>query len=800
MTEIDILVGAFRQAGRTLRHRPLSAAVMAVTLAFGVGATTAMIGPITALVFQPPPHVRDPSAVVNVEECVNYVHFVGLARQTRTLDLAGYTHTELSAGVGPYAAVVPVLCVTSSYFGVLGTEAQIGRTFTPEQDSRTTLPTVVLGHEFWHRQFGGVSDVIGKTVTLADRVHSVIGVAPAGFRGVSQLPVDAWVLLTAVPEACTFSGRNLLFESSGAWLNTIGRIRKGVTIAEAQTEIQSLVSAPGGAARDRGRIRLPLSLVHDPRTNRTSRDARTAQWLAGGAAVLFLVACFNVAGLLSIRTAQRRSEIGLRFQLGATRVAVFVHLLAENLWIVFLCCIPAMFVAAWTGRLVGQFLPPSAAHFTLGVRTAGVTAVLGLLAGILTAIPPAMQGSCFDLAPTIAGRGACLPAPSRVRQVLLAGQLVLAFTLMVAASLFSRSLGNLRHNPGFDAEYVVVATVGPRAIHAKPIADRISVMTQMRERVAHLPVVRYASLSSGPVLRSAHSTTEALVQASASSSAVAVECHGVSTEYFATVGTRILQGRAFTAADDASSEAVVVVSLGLASKLWPGEEAVGRCLLTSQLPCAHVVGVSETRRYSALSDVGDELFVPFARLTSYGLDPVPRTLLVRTTISPDRAIGPIARVLGGIGPGLPAVQIRPLADLVDAETRSWRFGATIFTFFGMLATILAGIGVYGSVAVAVGQRIPELAVRMALGATSRDVTRVVFRGAWRLLAISVPLGCVAAMTLNRFISSLLFQVSPIESPSYLAASLVVGLGGSMGCLVPTIRAARADPATLWRKE
>jgi len=794
------MIAALRQSSRAIRQQPLSALVMAVTLAFGVGANTAMLGLTIALVFQPPPHVRDPSRLVTVADAANYVDYTRLATQTQTLDVASYTLTSLSAKVGPESTFIRVGCVTPTYFAVLATGAQLGRTFSPGLDSQATETNVVLGHGFWQRQFGGAGDAIGKTVALADRVHVVIGVTPQGFRGIEQDSVDAWILITGFPEACSFTGENLLSSSSGAWLKTIGRIREGVTIAQAESEVRLLSTSRSSVVQDKSRSQSALALAHDTSANRRSREALTTQWLLGGAVILLLVASLNVAGLLLVRTLQRRREFSIRFQLGATRAHVFGHLLVEQLWSVLLCCVPAMFVAAWTGALVGRFMPASAAQSDVSGRSIGLTALLGLTAGILAALPAAIQGSRSGLTLSQPGSEPRSWLSWRFRQSLLVAQIALAFALMVAASQFYRSLVHLTQDAGYDIDRLVVATFDTHAMRTRSPAERATVMRQLLERVRLLPIVESASLSSGQVLGSSSFMEHSFVRASAESAPVAVTTQSVSSDYFATVGTKIIRGRAFTNNDETSGESCVIISRALASRLWPGGEAVGRCLWSRRQPCARVVGVSESRRHSALTSVDEEVFTPLGPEAAFSPNRSPRTLLIRTSTSPERAVGPIGRAVGGEGAAFPALRLTPVADLADSQARTWRFGATVFGFFGILATALAGIGVYGSIALSVSQRTFQLGVRMALGATSTGVMRTVFRNVWWFLLFGGALGSLLAMSASRFTSSLLFEISPTDGLSYLAASVVVVVAGTTGGLVPALRAARIDPAAVLRQQ
>lgn len=755
-----------------------------LALALGVGANAATLTLAAALLLAAPDHVRDPERVVLAPAIGTWVAYSDVSRRSKTLDLAARTRNELSLGAGAEAAAVRVECVTRGYFDLLGVRPVAGRTFQASDAVRGAGGSIVLSHGLWMRRFGGRPEVVGRRVVLSDRGHVVAGVMPRGFRGAGAAAVDAWIPLVAAPELCSFTGTDLLAADGGAWLRVVGRLRDGFDLRDAEAELASLAfETPPG------RLVVPAYGAWRART----RDGRVTLWLAGAGGLIFLVACLNVAVLLSIQGLDRAGEFAVRMQLGATRAQVFAQFLLEHLVAAFACAAAAGGVGGAVGRLLAGLLPVAGLdEFFDGpffLRLAALTLLAGVASGVGPAIGVARNAQSRPMQATAA------PARSGAgrRGGLVAAQFALAVVLVVGAGLFVGTVRHLTRAPGFDPDRVIVATVD--LVRAGYSADRIrGVFEEFLRRLEKAPRAVSAAVSLAPLLGSGSSTRAFPIRAAGGAERTVVPTfNAVSPDYFATVGTRILRGRRFAAAD-AGGRAVVVINEGLAERLWPDAEALGRCVAIGGLPCVEVVGVSEDRRHVSVTGVHHEVFVPWSQTARYVAGPTAPTLLVRSRGVAREAVGPVAAALRGADPGLPFLDVRLLADLVDGQTRSWRLGAVVFGLLGGFALALAAVGGFAVLALSVRSRTREIGIRMALGARRGNVLLAVFRGGMGVVGAGLLIGAAAAAAVYRLMDSLLVGVTPADPTSFAAAFLVVLAAGAAACLLPAFRAARMHPA------
>lgn len=755
-----------------------------LALALGVGANAATLTLAAALLLAAPDHVRDPERVVLAPAIGTWVAYSDVSRRSKTLDLAARTRNELSLGAGAEAAAVRVECVTRGYFDLLGVRPVAGRTFRASDAVRGAGGSIVLSHGLWMRRFGGRPEAVGRRVVLSDRGHVVAGVMPRGFRGAGAEAVDAWIPLVAAPELCSFTGTDLLDADGGAWLRVVGRLRDGFGLRDAEAELASLAfETPPG------RLVVPAYGAWRART----RDGRVTLWLAGAGGLIFLVACLNVAVLLSIQGLDRAGEFAVRMQLGATRAQVFAQFLLEHLVAAFACAAAAAGVGAAVGRLLAGLLPVAGLdEFFDGpffLRLAALTLLAGVASGVGPAIGVARNAQSRPMQATAAPER---PGGGR-RGGLVAAQFALAVVLVVGAGLFVGTVRHLTRAPGFDPDRVIVATVD--LVRAGYSADRIrGVFEEFLRRLEKAPRAVSAAVSLAPLLGSGSSTRAFPIRAAGGAERTVVPIfNAVSPDYFATVGTRILRGRRFAAAD-AGGRAVVVINEGLAARLWPDAEALGRCVALGGLPCVEVVGVSEDRRHVSVTGVHHEVFVPWSQTARYVAGPTAPTLLVRSRGGAREAVGPVAAALRGADPGLPFLDVRLLADLVDGQTRSWRLGAVVFGLLGGFALALAAVGGFAVLALSVRSRTREIGIRMALGARRGNVLLAVFRGGMGVVGAGLLIGGAAAAAVYRLMDSLLVGVTPADPTSFAAAFLVVLAAGAAACLLPAFRAARMHPA------
>jgi putative ABC transport system permease protein len=800
---LDQFAQDVRYGLRRMRRQPGFTALIALTLALGVGANAAMFGLVDVLMFRTPAHVPEPERIVNVS-ARNYVQYQELRERLQSVELTAYTRGELSFGTGMDAEPFRTECITPSYFDVAGTMPVRGRGFTADDDRLGAPRTVILSHAFWTRRFDGDPRVLGMNVDVAGRSFEVIGVAPAAFTGLGLGAIDGWLLFTAVPEACSFSGMNLLRSSSGSWLTVVGRLRPGVTQSQAAAEL----AAVEGDIETRPRRRLPdgtqvhgnfsLTPVYESRRFSLSRDSRLALWLAGGAAVLFLLACANVAGLLWTHTLDRGREMAVRLQLGASRLRVFRQLLIEHLLIATLGGVAAVMVGLWISEGIRSYFPFAVDADLMSGRTLAVVAGLAFTAGLLSGAVPGIQASRAGSERFLRTGTALMGGRARFRTALLSVQVGLALVLVAAAGLFVGSVDNYRRDFDYDLDRVVVASIDFRSSSTRTPQEVYALYRVLEERIRQLPQVERTALSSAPVLGSGGSLRVFGIRRSPDDPTGEMNAlNEVSPDYFATLGLTMAAGRGFTSGDPAGD--AVVINEALAAKLFLGEDPIGKPLLVGSRK-REVVGVSRPFRMNIQpGDQGNsQTFVPLSETADS--ETTPQVLLVRTHRAASSALPAIATALRGAAPDLPYVNVRTLQELADVQARSWLLGATVFGLFGTLAVILAGIGIYGALAFSIRQRTTEIGVRMALGAMRGDIARMVLGHGALVAAIGLALGLAGAFAGSRYIESLLFNVSAADVATLTAASAIVAGAALVGCLVPAFRATRVDPAVALRTE
>jgi predicted permease len=787
-----------RQAVRSLRRTPGFTLIAVITLAVGVGANASMLAFVDALMFRPPAGVEAPARLATVTTASNYVHFLDLAERAQTLTLAAFTRNSLSLGVGDDAAPLRVECATASYFSVLGTRLVIGRAFSGDGNAELSAPGIILAHGLWLRRFNGDPAALGTTVTVAGRPYTVVGVAPPGFTGILPEVVDAWLLLPVSPESCSFTGRNLLGSASGSWLTTVARLREGTSLAQAAAEVSSLESPEQRALRAQSRtVVRDLVPIYESRQARVARDADVAVWLVGAAAVVLLIACANVAGLLSIRVLDRRRETAVRLQLGASRSHIVRQYLVEYLVLAWLCGGAALVVAAGVNGVLATFFPYSVVTESFDVRVLAVAGGLALVAAIASGLVPALQASQTDSAVLARSSVYAERERSPFQAVVVVVQVALAFVLVAGTGLFIRSLQQTRLNLGFDPDGLFVATVDLRqSAGYRNSRDIPPVFEAMAGGLRSLPLVESVSLSSGSFL-GAGGATAVRPLGKPGGQPVSMYTTAVSPSYFETLGTRILRGRAFTSEDGTGGRRVAIIDEEVARHEWPNEDVIGKCGFGSGPAgnCAEIVGLVESRR----EGVGTVRYSPhgFVPLAQANSEDVPQLLLIRSRRGEQAAI---SSALQGAVPNMPHVNVRSFDDMADAQTRSWRLGRTLFGMFGFVAILLASLGLYGVLALAARQRTTEIGLRMALGARPIEVARLVLRQAATLIAAGWVVGVVLALIGARYIGALLFQVAPTDVVTFAGASLVMVLSGLAGCVLPALRAASVAPIVALRNE
>ncbi len=807
---IETLVQDIRFGLRMLRRNPGFALAVVLTLALGIGANVTMFSVVDALLFRMPEHVRAPEQLISLSYHArpprkgwtsNFPGYKPILDDARLVDLAVHNVASQDFGRGAEASEIKVDFVSENYFDVLGARILIGRGFEKDEDQpERGGPVAILSDHFWQQQFGANPRAIGQEVYIGERKYTVIGVAPKGFNGVSRSTLDAWLPLADNPGP---SGL-LLANQRNSFVSVMGRLRGNATVEMAAAEADSIYLHSGAD---------PQFIIHaDPlfpsRTAHLSENARITLWLTGVAFMVLLIACANVTNLFLVRMVQRKHEMAIRLQLGASRVRLIRQVLIESLLLSAMGGVAATVVMVWASPLVRGFLLPPGffAGNLMDYKVVVMTIIFAVLAGITSGIAPAWRASRPCLIEALkSGEQGYSSEQSTLRSGLLVGQVALTLILITGAGLFIRSLRNVQvMNLGFEPDRALVATVDMRKAGFSS-ADIDASYERMLNRVESMPGVDAAGLTTSiPLESQSFSMVSFPPQSSPSKPRAGAGVEVVTPGYFAALGMKVTAGRNFLPTDRAGAPSVAIVNESFGKQIWPGQNPIGECIqVGGDASCISIVGVvKDTSQYLIMNDFTDskKFYIPFDQTSRSDQFRTISSLVIRTTGKPSASMRNVFLLLESVVPDQRYVDVKPLERSLDSQTRSWRLGASMFSFFGALALLLAAVGIYGVLAFLVRHRTSEIGIRMALGALPQDILRLIVWQGMKFVGLGLVIGIVAALGLSRMVRSLLFEVTPTDAWSYAGASGVLIVVAVLACLVPAWRAARVDPSISLRYE
>jgi len=824
MPALDSAARLLRDAVRGVRRSPGSSLLVVLALGLGIGATTAVFSVVDAVLFRSLQADR-PQELVRVV-ATNEAHseysnqsfpvyadyrdqsdaFVSLAA------FADWTAAHLSVS-GRAPERVSAALATANFFDVLGVRPQVGRLFRLDEDHRGSAPIVVLADRSYRRRFGADPAVVGSTLRVNGHPFTVVGVAPRGFVGVGLESVpEMWIPIVQQPLVDPEMATERPLETrSMSWLDIVGRLRPGVSVAAAQARLD--VIAKRRAAAQPERERDPFALVVpaaeamlEPGPGRTTR--RLYGLLLGTAALVLLVACADVAGLLLARGERRQRELAIRMAVGASRGQVVRQLLGEALVLSTTGAAVGALLAAWGAEALVAAVPPEvalpmdAATSALEPRVLAVAAIAGLLSGLLAGLVPALRSSRPSLLPALRDEAGATTSGARVsfRSALVVSQVALSCVLLVGAGLLVRTLLNLnRLDTGFRPQGLLLASYdlarqGYEGERARVAHERLL------EAIRAMPGVESVSAArSAPVQSSGmRVSVEPEGYTPRPGEVVNVDFNVVTPGHFDTLGVPLRGGRDLAASDREGSPSVVVVSQSLAERFWPGQDPIGK-LLRDLGPrgAAHVVVgvVADVKLRQLTEDPRPIVYVPLAQW------PMPRmTLAVRTSLPTREAVVSLRAAVARVDPELPLFRVRTLEDHIAASLARERLLAGLFTAFGGLALVLSWAGLYGLVSFVTASRTREIGVRMALGAAATDVVRIVVGQGLRLAAVGLVVGLGVAIALARLLSGLLYGVHPVDLPTLAVVAALALLAGAAAGHLPARRAVRIEPGAALRHE
>jgi putative ABC transport system permease protein len=812
---LETLLQDLRFALRMLRRSPSFALLAIFCLTLAIGANAAVFSWMEGLLFRPYPMVANQERLVALSGTtqsdrteLSWLDFTDLQRSCKLFDtffVSKITGTTLS--IGDRAQVVTGSIVSANYFNALGIHPILGQAFEPNEDvGRSAHPVTVISYQLWKERFGGDPQIIGKTQRMDGVIHTIIGVAPEGFYGTFV----GWAMKFWVPVSMedTFEAGGYKLEDRGErWVESYARLKPGVTLEQAQQEVSAVTKRleANYPATNRGRGIKLWPLWQTP-FNNAGTLLPTLETMLVVVVFVLLIACANVGNLLLVRSFARRHEITVRVAVGAGRGRLLQQLLIEGLVLSALAATGGLLIARWCSHLLVLLLPVrngNAMHLPgeMDWRVMALSAAVCLVATLLFALLPAIQASKVDLAGTLRSEMAGVArgrGKSWVRSSLVVVQVSLCFILLVGAGLLLQSLQKIRSDsPGFSTDDVLVTAVnlvasGYDAQRAKSfhdeLIDRVKALPGVESAaLARQTLLGYGTFSSAPIAVDGYQPPPG-EQPSA-------DYNQVGPGYFATIGIPLVSGREFTHSDNETATPVAIVNETMSARYWPGKNPVGE-RLQAKGQWLQIVGVARTSKYYSMRELPKPFFyVPLRQNFSVGA-----VLTIRTHLRPEMMAAALSRELKVIDANLALYEVISLQEQVDRSTSAQKVAVTLTGTLGGLALVLVAIGLYGVMSYTVSQSTRELGLRMALGARTSELFRLVISRGLALTFGGIFFGAAAALGLTRLLGYLLYKVSPRDPLAFGSAFLVLTMVSLIACFLPAWRATRVDPIVALRYE
>ncbi len=814
------LIQDLRYAIRSFIKRPGLTSVALITLALGIGANTAIFSVVNAVVLRPLPYA-DPDRLVmlwetipgNDRRSVGPGNFVDWRAQNKTFEeLAATFYGNFNVTDGGEPERIDGATITSNFMHVLGAQPQLGRTFQADDDEHQDRKLVLLSDSLWQRRFGGQRDVLNRTITVDDQPYTVVGVMARGFQFPERS--EMWVLgrdrsaaplslITQAPDQDWAHMRDAHF------IRVIGRLKQGVTLSQAQSDIAAITRRLEAAYPETNAgLGSNLISLH----TQVVGDVRTALFiLLGAVGLVLLIACTNVANLMLARASQRGREIAIRAAMGASRGHLIRQLLTESLLLSSLGGAVGLLISIWIVDLFMRLSPgdiPRLNEAGLDLRLFGFALLVSAMAGIGFGLLPALHAARPNLNSSLKDgtKGSESGERRRARNILVVTEVALAQVLLVGAALLAISYVHLEQiDPGFNPDRVLTAKIAPAREKYPDPKSRSAFYSSVLENLRHLPGVESAAMVMSLPLSGASMNRGFRVEGRPEPKAdenVTMDFQIVSSDYFSTLEIPVRRGRGLTTADTENSQRVIVINETMARRYWPNDDPVGKRLAigdsSKDTAWRTIVGVVADNRHASLSEAP----VPTAFISyRQDLESWPRMgFVIKSKTSAGSLTSAVRTALASVDRSQPVYAIEPMTNLLSTSIAQRRFIMTLLGSLAVLALALAVIGVYSVISFSISERTQEIGIRMALGARTVDVLRMVLSQGMKPVAVGIAIGLGAGVALMRLLTGMLFQVSPTDMRTFAMVAIGMSLVALIACYLPARRATKVDPLVALRYE
>jgi putative ABC transport system permease protein len=801
---IETFLQDVRYGLRSLRKKPGFTLTAVIALALGIGANTAIFSVINGVLLRSLTY-RDADNIVMVWErsfqmnrsqnSVSPANFLDWQKRSVSFQqIAATWDTRVNLTSAGEPEELLVQRVSADFFQVLGVPPQVGRWFVAEDDKQGANPVVILSHALWQGRFGANPAIIGQPITLSGRSLTVIGVMPSGFHFLNT-QIQAWIPLALDPTND--------WRKQGRYLRSVARLKSGVTIKQAQAELDGIAKQLEREYSDYNKG-WGVNLV--PMHEQIVGDIRPVLLvLFAAVAFVLLIACANVANLLLSRAAARQKELALRAALGAGRMRLVRQMLTESVLLALMGGALGVFLAYWGLQLLVSLAPdnlPRLREITIDPRVLGFTFAISLLTGLIFGLIPALQSSRPDLNDALKEGARGSSGGNRfVRNLFVVAEMALALVLLVGAGLMLRSFSQLNQvKTGFDTENVLTMRVQlPMAKYREP-QQRAEFFKRAQERLAALPGVKsIGAISYLPLTGLASSTVFNLASQPElpPNESPGTEVRIITPGYFSAMGIPLVKGRTFDERDGAESR-VLIINETMARKFFPGQDPIGQRLVVNWEPkvADEIVGVVGDVKETALAEEANPaIYWPHPREPYQFMN-----FVLRAVIDPANLSAAATKEIHALDPDQPVADIRTLDQVVAKSIARPRFNTLLLAIFAGVALILASVGIYGVMNYSASQRTQEIGIRMALGAKPFDILRLVVGHGMKLTVAGIAIGVIASLALTRVMSNLLFGVTATDLPTFLGVSVLLTAVALLANYIPARRATRVNPVVALRYE